>query len=99
MKPSRWILVICTLSVALLMVLPAADAADTSFNEADATIFLAAPSLLRVRSLARPALSSSVPAETLPEIASASTSATPSLETTQTECALNRQQLLCTFRI
>jgi len=99
-KPSRWILAVCTLGVALLMVLPAADALDAGFSDADAPVFLAAPSLSRARSLAPLVVSASVPGESVPQLSSGSTRLVASSKYSPlAKFAENRQPLLCTFLI
>ena len=100
MKPFRWILAICTVSVALLMVMPAADALDTGFNEADTPVFLAAPSLSRVRPLVPPMRSASTPEELVRQLASKSTRMVRSSKHSPlVQFCDNRQPILCTFLI
>jgi len=81
------------------MVLPAADALDTTVNEADPPMFLVDPSLARVRSLVPPVLSASVPPEAVPRL-TGSTRLAPSFKYSPlAKFADNRQPLLCTFLI
>ncbi|HKF00810.1 MAG TPA: hypothetical protein VKB49_00805 [Candidatus Sulfotelmatobacter sp.] len=100
MRSSRWILAICTVSVALLMVMPAADALDTGFNEADTPVFLAAPSLSRVRPLVPPVRFASLPAESVMQLASGPTRLVHgSKRSFLVQFSDNRQPILCTFLI